>query len=82
MNILDIQKKVMPQVIELLKKEPESISSIEKTDKGWTMLCDILERKAIPETFDLLKVFEFNLDAEAKITGFKLLKKIRRGDII
>lgn len=80
MNIIDIQKRVMPQVIELLKKEPESISSIVKATKGWTVLCDVLERKAVPETFDLLKVFEFSLDEEAKVTGFRLLKKIRRGD--
>ena len=81
MNILEIQEKVAPQIQKLLNKTPEGISSLEKTDGGWKLLCDVLDKKAIPETYDLLKVFEFVLDKEAKVTSFKLLKKIRRGDI-
>lgn len=71
----------MPEIKELIKKEPESISSVEKTKEGWTIQCEVLEKKSIPETFDLLKVFEFKLDDQGKIIGFKQLKKIRRGDI-
>lgn len=81
MNILEIQKKVLPEIKELLKKEPENISLIEKNNEGWVVHCDVLEKKSVPETFDLLKIFEFRLDNNAKITGFKQLKKIRRGDL-
>lgn len=78
---MEIQKKVLPEIKELLKKEPESISSVERTKEGWLVQCDVLEKKSIPETYDLLKVFQFILDNNAKITSFKLLKKIRRGDL-
>lgn len=81
MNIIDIQKKVLPRIKELLKKEPESISSVEKSGDGWVLNCEILEKKAVPETYDLLKVFEFKLNKEGAITGFKQLRKIRRGDV-
>jgi len=81
MNLLEIQEKAVPQIIKLLNKEPEGISSIEKTNEGWKVLCEVLDKKSIPETYDLLKVFEFMLDKEAKVTSFKLLKKIRRGDV-
>lgn len=81
MNIIEVQKKVLPEIKELLKKEPETISSVEKTDDGWTVHCEVLEKKSIPETYDLLKIFEFRLDKDCKIKGFKQLKKIRRGDI-
>jgi len=80
MDIIEIQKKVIPEITELLKKEPETISSIEETKEGWILQCTVLEKKSVPETFDLLKVFEFRLDNDAKITGFKQLKKVRRGD--
>ena len=80
-NVLEIQKKALSEIKEALKKEPESISSIEKTKEGWTVQCEVLEKKSIPETYDLLKVFEFKLDNNAKITGFKQLHKIRRGDL-
>ncbi len=81
MNLLEIQEKVVPQIRKLLNKEPEGISLIEKNNEGWRVLCDVLDKKSIPETYDILKVFEFLTDKEAKITSFKLLKKIRRGDI-
>ena len=81
MNIMELQKKALPEIKELLKKEPECLSSVEKTKEGWLVQCDVLEKKSIPETYDLLKIFQFNLDNDAKITSFKLLKKIRRGDL-
>lgn len=81
MNVLEIQKKALPEIKEALKKEPESISSVEKTKEGWIVQCEVLEKKSVPETFDLLKVFEFKLDNNAKITGFKQMHKIRRGDL-
>ena len=81
MNLLEIQEKAVPQIIKLLNKEPEGISSIEKTNEDWKVLCEVLDKKSIPETYDLLKVYEFMLDKEAKVTSFKLLKKIRRGDV-
>lgn len=81
MEIAEVQKKAMPQIKELLKKEPESISSIEKSGEGWTLHCDVLEKKSVPETYDLLRIYEFKLDKNAKITEFKQLRKIRRGDL-
>ncbi|MEK6869210.1 MAG: gas vesicle protein GvpO [Nanoarchaeota archaeon] len=81
MNITEVQKKVLPEIKEVLKKEPETISSVEKTKEGWTVQCDVLEKKSVPETYDLLKIFEFRLDNNAKITGFKQIKKVRRGDL-
>ncbi len=81
MNIFEVQEKVAPQIRKLLNKEPECISSIEKTKEGWRVLCDVLDKKSVPETFDLLKVFEFILDKEAKVTSFKQIKKIKRGNI-
>ncbi|MBI5065611.1 gas vesicle protein [Candidatus Woesearchaeota archaeon] len=81
MDIVEVQKKAIPQIKELIKKEPESIASIEKSGEGWTVQCHFLEKKSVPETYDLLKIFEFKLDKNAKITEFKQVKKVRRGDL-
>lgn len=81
MNIIEIQKKILPKIRELLQVEPEIISSIEKTEKGLIVQCEVLEKKSVPETFDLLKVFEFEIDSNGRILGYKQIKKIRRGDL-
>ena len=80
MNIENIQKNLLSAAKELLKKEPESISAIEKSEKGWKAQIEVLERKAVPDKFDMLKVFEFALDADGKVLGFKLIKRMLRGD--
>lgn len=80
MDIENIQKKLFLVAKELFKKEPESISAIEKNEKGWKVQVEVLERKAVPDKFDLLKVFEFNLNENGGVLGFKQIKRIQRGD--
>ncbi len=81
MELMEVQKKVVPHITELLGKKPEGISSVEKNSEGWAIVCDVLEKKSIPETYDLLKVFEFIVDKECRVIRFKQLRKIRRGDL-
>lgn len=81
MDITELQRRILFQVKQIFKAEPESISGVEKISDGWAVQCDFLEKKAVPETFDLLKIFEFKTDKEGKILGFKQLKKVRRGDL-
>jgi hypothetical protein len=80
MNCLEINEKAYEIIREALHKEPDSISSVEKTEEGWCVEVEILEKKSIPETFDLLKIFEFFLDEDGKVQSFKLLKRKQRGD--
>ena len=81
MEVLEVQEKVIPQIKKLISKDPESISFLEKNPDGWTVHCDVLEKKSVPETYDLLKILEFKLDKNANITSFKQLRKVRRGDL-
>lgn len=81
MNIAEVQKKAIFQIVDLLKREPEAISFIEKTNEGWTVQCDVLEKKSVPETFDILRIFEFKLDNNANVIGYKEARRIRRGDV-
>jgi len=81
MDLLEIRNKAFSKAKDVLNRQPESVSLLEKTEKGWRMEVEVLERKAIPDSFDLLSVFELNLDAAGNIMSFKQIKKIRRGDL-
>ena len=81
MNAVEINKKACESIKEALNVKPESISAIEKSGNEWRVEVEILERKAVPSKFDLLKVFEFKLDANGKVQSFKLLKRKQRGDL-
>ncbi len=81
MDLLQIRNKAFSNAQELLNKQPESVSLLEKTEKGWRMEVEVLERKAIPDKFDLLSVFELNLDSAGNILSFKQIRKIIRGNV-
>ena len=80
MDVIEINKKAREVIVATLNVQPESISSIEKSGNDWRVEAEILEKKSIPSKFDLLKIFEFKLDANGKIQSFKLLKRKQRGD--
>ena len=83
MNAVEIHKKAWESIKETLNVKPESISisTIEKSGNEWRVEAEILERRAVPDKFDLLKVFEFKLNADGKVQSFKLLKRRQRGDL-
>jgi len=81
MNAIEIQKRACESIEEALNVKPESICAIEKNGSEWRVEAEILERKAVPNKFDLLKVFEFKLDGNGKVNSFKLLRRKQRGDL-
>lgn len=75
-NILAAAKRV------LQGKVPESVVSVEKAkDKtGWKALVEVLERKAVPDSQDLIGVYEMEVGADGEILGYKKVKAKRRTD--
>ncbi len=54
-----------------------AIIGLSKMDGGWTISLEALERKAIPDTMDVLGLYEVNLDGEANLLGFER-KRLRK----
>lgn len=57
-----------------------SITGAIKTDQGWRVTMELVERKAIPDTQDLLGVYEMLLDDEGHLTGYERIRMRRRMD--
>ncbi len=65
----------------LLKKKVEGISSVAKVEGGWRVDVETLERKAIPDTQDLIAKYQFDLDEGGDVTGYHRVEIRRRGDL-
>lgn len=81
-DIMDIGKKSLDITKELLKKEPEGVISIAKEDKGWKVIVEVLERRAVPDTQDILGRYELKLDADGEILDYKQVMLRRRADLV
>jgi len=73
-EVVDRAKEALHGVMAL---ECSSVSEASKTESGWRVTIELIERKGIPDTQDLLGVYEVTLDENGHMTGYGR-KRIRR----
>jgi hypothetical protein len=65
----------------LLKKDLDSVVSLNKESEGWLAEVEVLERKSIPDTQDILGRYEMKFDEEGELLGYKRIMLRRRSDM-
>jgi len=50
------------------------------TDDGWRAVVEVVERRAVPDTQDIIGRYEIELDTDATVHGYRRLDRYRRGD--
>jgi hypothetical protein len=67
------------QLHELTGKEPEGVVGLERSDDGWTVQVEVLELRRIPNTTDVLAVYEVSVDRDGDLEGYTRLRRYVRG---
>ena len=65
----------------MLKKKLDSIISLNKDADGWMAEVEVLERKSVPDTQDILGRYEMKFDADGELLGYKRIMLRRRADM-
>ncbi|MWG36015.1 gas vesicle protein GvpO, halophile-type [Halomarina oriensis] len=47
---------------------------------GWVAVVEVVERKAIPDTQDILGRYEIDLNAQAEFQAYRRVQRLHRGD--
>ncbi|VVB93714.1 Gas vesicle synthesis protein GvpO [uncultured archaeon] len=79
-DIKDISKTALTLTESIVNKKAEGITSMSAEDNGWKVNVEVLERKAVPDTQDLLSTYELKLNGDGEITGYKRTTMRRRCD--
>jgi len=60
-----------------ISKEPETVIGVEQKEGEWKVTVEALERKAIPDTQDLLGRYEIRLNKNGELIGWtqKMIRK-------
>ena len=77
-EILGIANQVAEVV---LKKKLDSIISLNKDAEDWVAEVEVLERKSVPDTQDILGRYEMKFDPEGDLLGYKRIMLRRRADM-
>jgi hypothetical protein len=77
-------EKICDQALSIVKKyiskEPETVIGVEETEEEWKVTVEALERKAVPDTQDLLGRYEIRLNKEGELLGWKQKMVRKRAD--
>jgi len=63
-----------------IHKEPETVIGIEEREGEWKVTVEALERKAVPDTQDLLGRYEIRLNKNGELLGWKQKMVRKRAD--
>ncbi len=87
-EIGSVRTKINQVAEELIGRPLVSVVSVDRDrnrdgeeEEGWVAAVEILERKSIPDTQDILGRYEITLDADHQITGYRRTHRYRRDDM-
>ncbi|MBE0478218.1 gas vesicle protein [Candidatus Aerophobetes bacterium] len=77
MQLKEIIERAKRELQNAMNLEVSTISGASKVEDGWQVTLELIERKAIPDTQDLLGSYEVHLDDAGDMMSFER-KKVRR----
>jgi hypothetical protein len=80
MNVDEIIKKAQDEFARLSKLPVNTVIGLSKAEGGWVISLEAVERRAIPDTMDVLGLYEVRLDSDGNLLGFERKKLRKRGD--
>lgn len=75
----DVASKVAEQLQQLTGKPTEGVTSLQRTDDGWEVQVEVLESRRIPDSADILALYEVEADSSAELVGYKRTARYSRG---
>lgn len=67
--------------LSVLKRKVSGVTAVSKADNGWRVMVELVERTAVPDTMDLLGLYEVLLDAEGEVVSYERTRVRRRCDL-
>lgn len=82
LNLKDAIHGAMEQLRLLLGLEVSRVVAASKMADGWQVTIEVVERKAVPDTQDLLGTYTVSLDQEGELTEYQRTDIRRRMDLL
>ncbi|MER6162176.1 gas vesicle protein [Streptomyces sp. NPDC001868] len=76
---MEVLRRARTQFAELTGMAPESVSSFEQSETGWTLEVEVLEIARVPDTMSLLASYRVELDPMGELTGYRRVRRYERG---
>ncbi|WP_254863315.1 gas vesicle protein GvpO, halophile-type [Halovivax gelatinilyticus] len=79
-GLLSIREVVRSTAGDLVGHPFDGVSEISGAEDGWRAVVEVVERKAVPDTQDVIGRYEIELDEDGTVVGYRRIDRYRRGD--
>ncbi len=81
MRVNEIVEKAKTEFTQMASSKVDGVCGFNQSDGGWVVSLEVLERRAIPDSMDVLGIYEVRLDEEGNLVGFDRERMRKRGDV-
>ena len=74
-------RRAAQQVAEFTGRTPECVISIDRADGGWKVGVEVVEIRRIPNTQDLLAIYEVCVDGRGELRSYRRTRRYARGEL-
>jgi Gas vesicle synthesis protein GvpO len=68
-------------VADFTGRHPESIVSVDRRDGDWQVGVEVVESRRIPDTTDVLAIYEVRLDGGGRLVSYRRTRRFTRGQL-
>ena len=79
LSTADAARAGVDQLAGLAGHDVESVVSVERNDDGWEVGVEVVETHRIPDTADILAVYQLHLDEDGELVSYRRTKRYSRG---
>ncbi len=72
-------RRAVRRVYELTGREPETVTSLEPTDHGWNVGVEVVELERVPNSTDVLAIYQVELDERGRMVSYRRTQRHYRG---
>jgi hypothetical protein len=74
-------RKAARYVADFTGRDPESVISVERRDGDWQVGVEVVETHRIPDTTDVLAIYEVRLDGGGTLLSYRRARRFARGQL-
>jgi gas vesicle protein GvpO len=74
-------RRAREQFEELTQTPIERVTGVDRSDQGWVVTVEGLEMRRIPETMDVLGVYEMELSRSGTVAGWRRVGRHHRSQV-
>jgi hypothetical protein len=79
-DLQEVQQRVRTVATDLVGSPLDGVVGVRSEDGVWYAVVEVVERRAVPDTQDILGRYEIQLDGDGSVQGYRRVRRFRRSE--